>query len=142
MFEACVVKQQSLIKDFKSRLEELIQARDLETQEMSGASKKNTSKKEYDAVFDTLEFAEEELKLLNYLGKNLNKTHDSPELGAVVETNHGTFFISVSIEEFYVEGKRYYGISTQSPLFKVMRGKHSGDSFTFRDEQYTIHHIF
>lgn len=51
------------------------------------------------------------------------------QLGSLVITNKARFYISVSLGEFFYKGDRFYAISPESPMAKIMSGKKSGDEF-------------
>ncbi|MEC5393854.1 hypothetical protein [Bergeyella sp. RCAD1439] len=51
------------------------------------------------------------------------------QLGALVLTNKARFYLSVSFGEFFFEGERFYAISLESPMGKVLAGKRPGDEF-------------
>ena len=59
----------------------------------------------------------------------LNSTSTNVQLGSLVITNKARFYISVSLGEFFLENTRFYAISTESPMYKIMAGKSVGDSF-------------
>ena len=59
----------------------------------------------------------------------LNKPTEKIQLGSMVLTNKARFYISVSLGEFFFENTRFYAISTESPMYKIMAGKSVGDSF-------------
>lgn len=61
--------------------------------------------------------------------KVLNSTSENVQLGSLVITNKARFYISVSLGEFFFENTRFYAISTDSPMYKMMAGKTVGDSF-------------
>lgn len=61
--------------------------------------------------------------------KVLNSTSKNVQLGSLVITNKARFYISVSLGEFFFENTRFYAISTESPMYKIMAGKGVGDSF-------------
>ena len=61
--------------------------------------------------------------------KVLNNTSKNVQLGSLVITNKARFYISVSLGEFFFENTRFYAISTESPMYKIMAGKSVGDSF-------------
>lgn len=61
---------------------------------------------------------------------------------AVVVTNQGTFFVSVHTGGFEIDDKEVMGISTKAPIYLKMLGKKKGDSFSFRDIDYTIEEVF
>ena len=60
------------------------------------------------------------------------------QLGDVIDTNHGKFFVAVAADEFEVDGVKYRGISTKSPLFRALLGKHNGDSVEVGEASYTL----
>lgn len=64
------------------------------------------------------------------------------EPGAVVMTNQGTFFVSVSTHNFEVDGKDVMGVSTKSPIYLKMIDMKKGDSFQLRDLNYVIEDVF
>lgn len=61
--------------------------------------------------------------------KVVNSTSKNVQLGSLVITNKARFYISVSLGEFFFENTRFYAISTESPMYKIMAGKSMGDSF-------------
>ena len=75
------------------------------------------------------------------LNKVLNKPTDRIQLGSVVFTNKARFYISVSLGEFFFEGDRFYAISEESPMAKIMFGKKSGDSFILNNISQTIEEV-
>jgi len=63
---------------------------------------------------------------------------ESVNLGAIVELELGTFFISVGMGEIKVDNKSVMNISIHSPLAKAMLGKKQGQSFMMNNKNYTI----
>lgn len=49
------------------------------------------------------------------------------QLGDVIETDRGNFFVAVPAGDFVVDGVHYHGISAASPLFQALKGRHNGD---------------
>ncbi len=62
-----------------------------------------------------------------------NSTSENVQLGSLVITNKARFYISVSLGEFFFENTRFYAISTESPMYKIMAGKSVGDSFVLNN---------
>ncbi|TXF89981.1 hypothetical protein FUA23_08485 [Neolewinella aurantiaca] len=60
------------------------------------------------------------------------------QLGDVIETDQGNFFVAVPADEFTVEGKSYRGISTQSPLFQALKGKKDGDTVSLNNNEFKL----
>lgn len=60
------------------------------------------------------------------------------QLGDVVETDRGNFFVGAASDEFEVNGKKYRGISTKSPLFRALLGKQNGDTVEVNDTKFKL----
>jgi hypothetical protein len=72
----------------------------------------------------------EVLKQQDFFQTILPKPSDKAEKGAIVKTEKGLFFISVSLGEIIFENQKLICISPESPLAKAMNGKHTNDVFT------------
>ena len=71
--------------------------------------------------------------------KKLNGEASSKvESGALVETNKGIFFVSVSLGEFHYQGKKVFAISEESPLAIAMMNKQVGNVFSLNQIPQTI----
>lgn len=73
--------------------------------------------------------------------KVLNSGVKTAQLGAVVITNKARFYISVGLGEFFFEGDRFYAISPESPMAKIMQGKKAGDEFVLNKIHQKIEEI-
>ena len=62
-------------------------------------------------------------------------------LGSLVTTNHGRFFLSISLGALQHENISFFCIGLQTPIGTLLLGKQEGDSFMFRDTTYTISNI-
>lgn len=69
-------------------------------------------------------------------------TQGVPGLGSVVETDVHTYYISISLGEFFVDGQAYCAISAFSPLFLAMAHHRAGDTFQFRGRNYHVKAIY
>lgn len=58
--------------------------------------------------------------------------------GSLVITNHGNFFIAISIGQLVVDNKNYFAISAASPIGSMLLNKRRGDTFQFRGNEYII----
>lgn len=58
--------------------------------------------------------------------------------GAVVSFNGRHFVVITSTSKFDCDGKTYMGISTQSPIYRVIEGLKAGDTFTHNGRDYTL----
>ncbi|MGK0385466.1 MAG: hypothetical protein ACI849_000068 [Patiriisocius sp.] len=72
---------------------------------------------------------------------DLSQGSKNAHLGSLVTTSQGRFFLSISLGVLLVENTSYFCIGLQTPIGKLLFGKHAGDSFVFRDKTYTISKI-
>lgn len=63
------------------------------------------------------------------------------QLGSLVVTNKARFYISVGLGEFFFDGDRFYAISAESPMAKIMEGKSEGDEFVLNKIHQKIEKI-
>ncbi len=80
--------------------------------------------------------------LVTLEGLNPEFLHKEVGQGAVVITDSLRFLIASSAQKFKVDGKDFYGISIAAPIYAVMEGKKTGDSFSFNGKKYKIEDIF
>ena len=73
------------------------------------------------------------MAIYDFLQKKMNQvlhhSSDRVKLGSLVITNKARFYLSVSLGEFFYEGDRFYAISEESPMAKIMLGKTEGEEF-------------
>ena len=105
-------------------------------------SQKAQASEELDTLNDQLRLATEEMTILESLFSSVSTQQTSVSPGAVVVTNRDTFLVAVSSEQFEVEGRTFNGISVKSPLYLAMKGKKTGEKFTYRGLTYKILAIF
>ncbi|MGA9212833.1 hypothetical protein [Kaistella sp.] len=109
---------------------------------------KKTSK--YDSIREEMQEEiyqmQKQMVSLKDLQRNLAKISDHSsgriQLGSIVFTNKARFYISVSLGEFFFEGDRFYAISEESPMAKMMFGKQVGDSFTLNNISQVIEQVW
>jgi len=78
------------------------------------------------------------LKQKDFLKTVLPKPSDKAEKGAIVKTEKGLFFISVSLGEIKVENEKIICISPESPLAKAMNGKKKDEAFSLNNMSQKI----
>ncbi len=89
-----------------------------------------------EAKASAVEALQREINLLR--GLDSIKANENIQLGDVIQTNHGNFFVAVPEEAFTVEGITYRGISTESPLFRALAGKSDGDTVTVNGTEFEL----
>ena len=68
----------------------------------------------------------------------LKYTSSTVQPGSVVETNIGTFYLSVGLGNIQIDGKTIMAISTESPMAKAIMGKKPGDRIDWRAQLITV----
>lgn len=72
----------------------------------------------------------------------MTKKFDKAEKGAIVKTEKGLFFISVSLGEINFDNQKIICISPESPLAKAMNGKLKGEAFSLNNMSQKIVDVF
>jgi len=72
---------------------------------------------------------------------DLSKKSEVVILGSVIETNLGTYFLSVSVGQIQVESKTLFAISTSSPIGKLLLGKREGEELVWNGKKIQINRI-
>lgn len=80
----------------------------------------------------------EVLKQKNLLKTIPVKISEKAEKGAIVKTEKGLFYISVSLGEITFENQKIFCISPESPLAKAMNGKQKNEIFSVNNISQTI----
>lgn len=107
-----------------------------ESENMFEDGKVDQSINRVEARASVVEALQHEIRML----ANIDEIEPTEEiqLGDIVETDRGFFFVGAASDEFEVNGKKYRGISTDSPLYKAMRGKHNGDTVEVNGNAFRI----
>lgn len=145
IYRACEQKLETLIADFKDRIQSLLQTEGLGNEEAyDNHTLADTAQQmsEVDALTQSLDFVSDEMRQLERVKMASEVVHHVVEPGAVVMTNAGSFFIAVGVEPFQVQEKTYSGLSPKSKLFVAMQGKKAGSVVRYHGVSYTIHKIF
>jgi hypothetical protein len=145
ILNAAIEKHQAVINDFRTSIKNM-----LDSVVAIHEDEMDLSQKEFNAemteksnqLADQLAFANEEMKILYDMSATINLIHSTVQLGSVVVTDRTVFFVSVSIEDFSVDGMHCFGLSTESRLYKAMEGKKKGDQFSYNYSEYKIVDLF
>ena len=71
----------------------------------------------------------------------IDASSEVARLGSIVTTNKGVYFLAISVGAIEIGTKRYYAISTSSPIGKVLLGKKNGEEFSFNGITQQIQEI-
>jgi hypothetical protein len=145
ILNACITQKQSLIDDFKVRMKSLLETEGLGNEEEydnDELSQKGQASEEINLLNNALSVANEEMNVLRQLKTSESTPPAIAGPGAVVITNKGRFFISVSIDQLAVDGEDFIALSVKSPLYMAMKGLPKGSKFQYNRKVYKITDIF
>ncbi len=81
----------------------------------------------------------EAMKLNDQLAQiDLEKEYNRVEIGSLVTTSQGIYFISIGIGKVPVGEQSYFAISVNAPITQAMLGKFEGDNFIFQGKEIPI----
>jgi transcription elongation GreA/GreB family factor len=85
----------------------------------------------------------EALKLKQTLDQlSIDTQHSTAQLGSLVITSQGNFFLSISAGQFVIEDLSYIAISLSSPIGMKLKSSKVNDSFTFNDRIFLVTNIY
>ena len=74
---------------------------------------------------------------------DISQSSETVGSGSLVETENNFFFIAVALGKIDIDdSKNYYSISTEAPIYNMLKGKKAGDSFSFNNLTYKIVNVF
>ncbi|MGL6126579.1 hypothetical protein BBI01_17275 [Chryseobacterium artocarpi] len=76
------------------------------------------------------------------LQKIISDASEKVQNGALVKTNKGLFYVSVSMGEIVFDNQKVMTVSAESPLVKAMFGKKMGEGFTINNISQNIENIW
>jgi hypothetical protein len=83
----------------------------------------------------------QDIRMLEGIMDHIQPT-EKLQIGDVIKTDRGNFFVGVVSDKFELHGETFMGISTESPLYKATIGASSGDKVNVNDGEFHIKEIF
>lgn len=108
---------------------------------------KSTAGDKHDTSRSMMQLEQEKMgKQLNELNSlkglcdriDTNSVSEIAGLGSIVYSNHGNFYLSVSVQAVIIDGINYMPLSMQSPLGRILSGQKKGYKFELNSKQYEI----
>ena len=127
------------IQDISNAITSLTESRDADTKSSAG-DKHETSRAKIQTEIDQLS------KQLNHIQRqknnlsaiNINHSHNMADVGSLVKTDKGYFFISIGWGRIQIQDEIYFVISIASPIGRLLKDTKKGDSVQFRNMSYDI----
>jgi hypothetical protein len=71
-------------------------------------------------------------------GETDYKSPSSAQLGSLITTNLGLFYLAIGLGKIEINGSTYFAISPQSPIGLQMVGKKVGEGFEVNGRSYIV----
>jgi transcription elongation GreA/GreB family factor len=139
VLDACLQQQQDSIKRLKELVKELQESANEEKGASSGedgVSMREQLQYDVDMYSRQLDQASASYATLKLIDPN--QVNSTVKHGALVMTDKTNVLVGASIGKIVVEGKTFFTISIESPLYQAMEGKKKGETFAFRDQTQTV----
>ena len=139
MYEACKESLAQRHATIEASLRSIEESRNNETKSSAG-DKHNTARammqieenKAKQQLIETNHIAQELQKI------DIEKTTLRCQLGNLVSTTSGDYFISIGVGKIRMEERMYYCVSVNSPIGKLLLGKVKGDKVEFNGRAIEI----
>jgi transcription elongation GreA/GreB family factor len=130
------------IVEMQASIVSLKESRDSDTKSSAG------DKHETTRAMVQIELDKSEVQLVKLMATqadllriNAQRKFEKAELGSLVITDHGNYFISIGAGKTDVDATSYYAISPDSPLAVALKNKAAGDRIDFQDKKIIIKEI-
>jgi transcription elongation GreA/GreB family factor len=141
ILDKCIEKQAKTINDLQKEIDE--------AQRMS--NEYGQPKDRYDAFRTKLlrqrdMFAQQQAKanvVMNTLQSiSMKEEFSKVEFGALIITDKQNIFVSAGLGKIEINGRQYFAVSPQVPIFQALADKKAGDEITFNGNKIKIKDIF
>jgi len=142
LYSLCETKTEKRIDTIEKNLKSIAESRNNETKSSVGDK--------YETGRAMLQIEEENsktqlsqaLQVKNQLRKiNWRKESQFVELGSLVTTTNGDYYISIGLGKITLNNQHYYCVSAISPIGQKMMNKQAGDEIEFNGTKMTIREI-
>nr|WKN37435.1 3-oxoacyl-ACP synthase [Tunicatimonas sp. TK19036] len=139
VFAACQTRLTERIADLREEMKETQLAASEETKSSAG-DKYETGRAMLDMESERLSGQLNEARKLYDALMLLSptKSHDKVQIGSLVATSRGTFYVSVGLGAVKVDDVAYYCISPQSPMGQVLAGLSAGEEAPFQGQTVQV----
>ena len=139
LVEACTAEIDQRIQRIQERLDTITDSRNNATKSSVG-DKYETSRAmmQIEEEKSKRQLAEAQEVKLNLLRLDWNKKYEKALPGSLVQTNKGSYFISIGLGRVRLNKQLYLCVSNSSPVGKVLWGKQVGAQFSFNGQQFEV----
>lgn len=142
LYASCITYVESRLKNAEAAI--------VEAQDSANSETKSTAGDKHDTARAMMQLAAEqnakhlaEARKLKLAITQINplSNHTTAEVGCLVETNNGNYYLSISAGKIELEGGIYFAISPSAPIAQVLLGAKVGDTRIFNGNSILIKSI-
>lgn len=142
LYQLCLSLVKKRIETAETALAQAQEASNDDTKSSAGDKFETTREMMQQDIFrnkSLMADAKQNLQLLESL--NNLPILDTIRNGALVYTNNGIFYISISVGQLVLNGQTVFAISAASPVGQLFMGKKVKADFTFNNKKFVIEKI-
>lgn len=139
LLQLCIAYVQNRIDNAEQAIKSAQQASNDDTKSSAGDKYETSREMMQQDTNRNLAQLTEASKLMVALNRiNVNGTLTKADLGSVVTTDNGNFFLAVSAGALTVNGQQYFAISPASPIGLKLQGLKESGKFSLNGKNYLI----
>lgn len=141
LMKALLEEFSSRARDLQSEIQSLEDSRNNESKSTAGDKHevgRAMAQNELENLSKRLAEQKERINLLSSLDL---KKHDTIQLGSLVKTQTGTFFIALGYGKINFDGATYFVVSPVAPIGQAMMKKKAGEHYWFHGAEILIQSI-
>lgn len=142
LYDTCRENVEERVTEIRRKLTAIEEAQNNETKSSAG-DKYETGRammhiEAQNAQIQLAQALETQAKLLSI---KYDKKYTQVTSGSLVVTDKGSYFVAIGIGKVTLEGKRYFCISPNSPIGRLLIGKTVGEEVVFNNNHFIIKEI-
>ena len=118
------------------------ESRDSDTKSSAGdkfETGREMMQREMDKINASIDLSKNQLHFLSKI--NINSPYSTVDIGCLVITDQGIYYISLGLGKVEINSEIIYSISIDSPIGQLFKGKRVGDTLEFRGKSFKINQL-
>ncbi len=143
LYSLCLSHISTKAAEIKKLIDEAVEAANDETNDSAGdkfESGTGIHQQEIELNVTRMNELSKQKELLDRI--NPTQKFNTAQLGSLVKTNFGYYFISIGAGQLKVDGTTYFAVSPSSPAGEKLNGKKSGETFVMNGRNFEIESVF
>ena len=142
IYNECIRLLEARISDYRIAMNAAQEAANSDDKSSAG-DKYETARAmgQLDRDMNAKQLVEAQSELQSIIKIDLDYISESAQIGSLIETSNGIYFIAVGIGVLEIEKQKIIVLSPKSPLAKEMMSKKIGNQFLFNSKEFTVKNI-